>query len=506
MKKMIFEVFVCMLLIATVVPVTRGAANWTEEQKLRSSDIESKDWFGCSVSLSGDTALIGAKYNDDKGTRSGSAYVFTRTGTTWTQQAKLLASNGVEEDQFGCSVSLDGDTALIGASEYYLYNGSAYVFTRSGTTWTQQAKLLASDGLASSHFGYSVSLSGDTALIGAMDDNDNGANSGSAYVFTRTGTTWTQQAKLLPSDGKVADWFGRSVSLSGNTALIATSRSSTYVFTRTGTTWSQQQKLDFGYLASLNDDTALIFDSNSYDSGAYVFTRSGTTWTQQQRLRPLDNAQNFGSSISLYGDIALIGAYWDKGSAYVFTRSGTSWTQQYKLLASDGVGGDHFGESVSIFSNTVLISAPATDGYLYARNGSAYVFTTGGENQPPVAGFTWTPSNPTPNQTITFNASTSSDPDGSITKYEWDWNNDGTYEGSLVTPTATHSWTQAGNYPVTLRVTDNGGATNTKTITIPVSSSGGGGTNNKGTPGFELVVVIGAIAVAMLFYRKKRIV
>ena len=130
------------------------------------------------------------------------------------------------------------------------------------------------------------------------------------------------------------------------------------------------------------------------------------------------------------------------------------------------------------------------------------------ENELPIASFTWMPSNPTVNQTITFDASASTDLDGSLTLYEWDWNNDGTYEDSHATPTATHSWTQPGNYSVTARVTDNNNSlTNTKTITVPVSSSGGGGngdTDNKGTPGFELIIVIGAIALVFLLKRKSK--
>ena len=148
--------------------------------------------------------------------------MFTRTGTTWTQQAKLLASDGAAGDRFGI-VSLSGDTALIGAhydDDNGIDSGSAYVFTRTGTTWTQQAKLLASDGAAGDHFGASVSLDGDTALIGAHRMMTTELDSGSAYVFTRTGTTWTQQAKLLASDGAAGDWFGATVSLYGDTALI----------------------------------------------------------------------------------------------------------------------------------------------------------------------------------------------------------------------------------------------------------------------------------------------
>jgi hypothetical protein len=197
MKNKILGIFVCMLLIATAVPAVESlknsainatvpstprismAGNWTQMQKLLASDGAAANWFGSSVSLSGDTVLIGAQYNGGKG----SAYVFTHTGITWTQQAKLIASDGATGDAFGCSVSLSGDTALIGEpldDDYGADSGSAYVFTHIGTTWTQQQKLPASDGAANDHFGYSVSLSGDTALIGAPWDD---SYKGSAYVF-----------------------------------------------------------------------------------------------------------------------------------------------------------------------------------------------------------------------------------------------------------------------------------------------------------------------------------
>jgi hypothetical protein len=427
MKKKIIGMFVCMLLIATAVPtveslknsamnttvpstpLTSMAANWTEKQNLLASDAASGDYFGGSVSLDVDTALIGARYDDDNGVSSGSAYVFIRTGTTWTQQAKLLASDGAADDQFGWSVSLSGDTALIGAAwddDNGASSGSGYVFTRTGTTWTQQAKLLASDGTAQDRFGGSVSLSGDTALIGAAWDDDNGVDSGSAYVFTRTSTTWTQQAKLLASDAAADDLFGWSVSLDGNTAFISAYKDddngvdsgSAYVFTRTSTTWTQQAKLlasdaaagdFFSFSVSLSGDTALIGaawdDDKGVDSGSvYVFTRTSTTWTQQAKLLASDAAAGdyFGVSVSLDGDTALIGAYKDddkgvdSGSAYVFIRTGTTWTLQQKLLASDGTAEDYFGWSVSLSGDTALIGAP-----LAGNNGagSAYVFTrTGG--------------------------------------------------------------------------------------------------------------------------------
>jgi hypothetical protein len=420
MKRKIIGIFVCILLIATAVPAVKSLKDsksslailkdplpiplddWTQIQKLLAGDGAAGDDFGNSVSIYGDTALIGTP---QLFTNTGSAYVFTRTGTTWTQQQKLLASDGSTGDYFGFSVSLYGDTALIGAVSDYIARGAAYVFTRSGTTWTQQQKLLASDGVAEDNFGCSVSLYGDIALIGATGDNN---VKGSAYVFTRTGTTWTEQQKLLALDGATNDHFGNSASLDDDTALIGayyddSSKGAAYVFTRTGTTWTQQQKLlasdgtagdRFGNSVSLNSDTAIIganYD-NSSKGAAYVFTRTGTTWTPQQKLLASDGVANdrFGNSVSLDSDTALIGAFGDdssKGSAYVFTRTGTTWTQQQKLTASDGATNDVFGKSVSLDSDTALIGAFGDD----SSKGSAYVFTKESDNQPPN-----TPSNPNP--------------------------------------------------------------------------------------------------------------
>jgi len=432
MEKKILGIFVCVLLIATAVPAVESlrnsainqtvpslplssmVVNWTEIQKLLPSDGAASDYFGYSVSLDGDTALIGAYYDEDNGEHSGSAYVFTRTGTTWAQQAKLLASDGTAYDLFGSSVSLSGDTALIGAvdDDNGVDSGSAYVFTRTGTTWTQQTKLLASDGAADDLFGYSVALSGDTALIGAVCDDD---GRGSAYVFARTDTTWTLQQKLLSPDGTINDFFGGSLSLSGDTALISVhgdddngaQSGSAYVFTRSGTTWAQQAKLlasdgaaidYFGYSVSLSGDTALIGadgdDDNGVDSGsAYVFTRTGTTWTQQAKLLASDGAvyDSFGWSVSLSGDTALIGTPFDddngnsSGSAYVFTRIGTSWIQSAKLLAADGAAADRFGWRVSLSGNTALFGV-RWDEDNGVNSGSAYVFTKESENEPPVFG------------------------------------------------------------------------------------------------------------------------
>jgi hypothetical protein len=177
---------------------TRTGTTWTEQQKLFASDGSLDDTFGVSVSLDGDTALIGAFGDDDVGGESGSAYIFIRSGAIWTLQQKVLASDGAPQHYFGVSVSLSGDTTLIGT-----YNNSAYVFTRTGTTWTQQQKLLASDNGDS--FGQTISLDGDTALIGARYDDDLGSYSGSAYVFMKESENQPPAPPIItgPAKGKI---------------------------------------------------------------------------------------------------------------------------------------------------------------------------------------------------------------------------------------------------------------------------------------------------------------
>jgi len=348
MKQYMTKIFV---LTVGFLLLVGNAAGATEEAKLIAAlDGESDDTFGWSVSVDGDTAVIGAPYSYD-GFNSGSAYMFTRSGGTWTQQAKLNATDGAGGKKFGYSVSVDGDTAVIGANgDKYAGSdsGSAYVFTRSGGTWTQQAKLIATDGAEYDYFGVSVSVDGDTAIIGTLGN--------SAYMFTRSGGTWTQQAKLNATDGAAGDRFGVSVSVDGDTAVIG---------------------------AYFDDDKGL--DSGS----AYVFTRSGTTWTQQAKLNATDGAAGdyFGRSVSVDGDTAVIGAYHDddagsiSGSAYVFTRSGGTWMHQAKLNATDGAEFDWFGYSVSVDGNTAVISANRDDD-AGSNSGSAYVFTR--------SGITWT--------------------------------------------------------------------------------------------------------------------
>jgi hypothetical protein len=533
MKKKILGIIVGMLLIATAVPAVESLQNtakdqlasknivcineratWTQEQKLLASDAAAGDNFSFSLSLSGDTAVIGAYQNDDNGVDSGAAYIFVRDRTTWTEQAKLLALDGTSYDRFGYGVCIEQDTAFIGAPSDNMNRGSVYVFTRSGDTWTQQQKLVTSDGAAGDNFGLFISLDGDTALISATGDEN---IQGAAYVFTKNDTTWNQQAKLTAADGSAQEYFGQNVCVVENTALIgcpwdndAGVRSgSSYVFTRSGTTWTQQTKLlasdgdagdNFGISASMEGDTALIAAPNDDDNGlnsgsAYIFTCTDEVWTEQQKLLATDGAAGdmFGWwSVSLSGTGALIGSMRDddygtsSGSAYIFRRTGTTWAQEAKLLASDGEAEDYFGYAVSLDDNIALVGAYLDDDN-GTNAGSAYVFNLEGD-APPVAAFIWTPEEPQPNQQVSFDASASYDPDGTVVSYEWDWNSDGIYDETYNSPTTTYLWENSGSYPVTLRVTDDNASTDT--ITKTVTLGGGSSLEIDITGGFGVKAVI----------------
>ena len=373
------------------------------------------DSFGYSVAIDGDTAVVGAYNATMVGTTAGdgAAYVFTRTGTTWTPQQTLTASDAAAGDQFGVSVAISGDTVLVGAGHATVGGnagaGAAYVFTRTGTTWTQQQKLTASDAAAGDQFGHAVALDGDTALVGAnFKLVGTYAHAGVAYVFTRTGTTWTPQQELTADDAAAMDMFGTSVALDGDTALVGaefklvgtyTHAGAAYVFTRSGAVWTQQQALTagsdaaagdlFGSSVALSGDTALVgaakktVNGSSIAGAAYVFTSSGTTWTQQAKLTASDAGANdqFGQAVALDGDTALVGAPGKTvggsggvGAAYVFTRSGTAWTQQWRMVASDGAASDSFGTSVALSEGTALAGAyKATTVSGTAGPGAAYV-------------------------------------------------------------------------------------------------------------------------------------
>jgi hypothetical protein len=329
----------------------RAGPSWTEQARLVADDPQVGDRTGWTVDVEGDTIVTGSYANDAAGPDSGAAYIFFRTGTAWAQQAKLVPADAAAGDGLGYSVANDADTVVIasvsdddGGSD----SGSAYVFVRDGTTWVQQAELVADDAAASDNFGTWVDIDGDTVVVGAAGDNEASAiNSGSAYVFRPTGTTWTQQAKLVAPDAAAGDQFGFGVTIDGDRVSVGApfdddvgaNSGSVHVFTRTGTTWLHEAKIvaldaaaedRFGTAVATNGSLLIVGAprdgaAGSQRGSAYVFTRTGSTWNETTKLVPVDNdtGDQFGISVAISGDV-IVGAHNDddagnnSGSAYVF--------------------------------------------------------------------------------------------------------------------------------------------------------------------------------------------
>jgi hypothetical protein len=473
----------------TAIRATWGARNPIDQAAyLKASNTGDTDVFGVSVAVSGDTVVVGAvqegsmavgvngDQNNDGAPDSGAAYVYVRDAAGWHQQAYLKASNTDEDDNFGCSVAISEDTIVVGArgedsnatgvdghqgNNAARDSGAAYVFVRSGTSWSQQAYLKASNTDAWDDFGLSVAVSGETVVIGARgeDSNATGVNgdqdddsenmAGAAYVFVRSGTSWCQQAYLKASNTCRYDRFGCAVAVSGDLLVVgaseedssatgvngdqgdnsAYSAGAAYAFVRSGGSWSQE-----AYLKASNTDQSDHFGSSvgadgatvvvgawaqglgydhSHEGAAYVFARGGGGWTQQAYLKA-SNAERgdlFGTSVGVSGDRILVGAwsedsaatgvngnqgnnsYWDSGAAYVFVREGAGWIQHAYLKASNTGRGDKFGWAAAVSGDTMVVGAQCENSSATGVNGdqgdnsfwmagAAYVFEFCDSEQP----------------------------------------------------------------------------------------------------------------------------
>lgn len=353
---------------------TRLDDGWTQQAYLKASNADAGDRFGSSVAISNDTLVVGAPYesssadggeSDNSSNRAGAAYVFIRKNGVWSQQAYLKASNASDSDYFGDHVAISGDTLVVATSrEDNLMRGAVYVYVRSGENWSQQAYLKASNGDRNDWFGASVAISGDTLVVGAtgedggangIEDDNSAVDAGAAYVFTRSNGLWSQQAYLKASNAEAGDRFGNHVAISNDTLVVGA--------------YSE----DSG--ASDDEDDNTIIDSGA----AYVFTRGGGIWTQQAYLKASNpgEADLFGAGLAIFNDTLVIGAYGEasgtcggegdnsasfSGAAYLFTYTGGVWSQQAYLKANDSDRGSHFGRSVAISNDALVVGAGATHG------------------------------------------------------------------------------------------------------------------------------------------------
>ena len=477
----------------------RDGAGWSQQAYLKASNAQGSapgdmfgDRFGSSVSISGDTIVVGARMEDSNATgvdgdqtnngarRSGAVYVFVRNGTSWSQQAYLKASNARATHRFGSSVSISGDLLVVGApnenssatgvnnddgshdvNPLGLDTGAAYVFVRNAANeWSQEAYLKASNTGENDEFGTAVSISGNTIVIGAPrensadinDQNDDSANNaGAAYVFVRDAlANWTQQAYLKASNPDVEDRFGEAVSISGDTIVVG----------------AEGEDSNTTGINGPEDDNSLP------ESGAaYVFVRSGTSWSQQAYLKasnadavedPDDdegdlNGDGFGESVAILGDSIVVGSGGEDsgatglngdqadnsttnaGAVYLFVRNGAAWSQQDYLKASNTGVDDEFGGAVTLSGNTIVVgalsegsNATGVDGDQGNNSapgaGAAYVFGLDASgNQPPVADEQNTLTNEDTSLTIVL---TGSDTDGDPLNFSIDT---GPLNGSLGT-------------------------------------------------------------------------
>jgi len=370
----------------------RSGGLWVQQAYLKASNAGAHDSFGWSVAISGDTIVVGALLEDgsatgingdqasDDAVASGAAYVFTRSGGTWTQQAYLKASNSQAADLFGSAVAVSGNTVVVGAnredsnatgvngngaSNSADRSGAAYVFSRTGSTWTQQAYLKASDTAIAAEFGGSVGISGTSIVVGAPLAN---GDSGAIYLFNRSGSTWSQAARLTASNAAPAARFGYSVAISGDTVAAGASGEASAA---TGVNGNQG-------------------DSSAPGAGAaYVFQRAGASWLQQAYLKPSNTgaADCFGETLCLDGDKLVVGAFGEdspasgvdgngsgntaesSGAAYYFSRTAGAWMQEGYLKASNTETGDWFGAAVAVSGDTILIGSERECGSGVGVNG-----------------------------------------------------------------------------------------------------------------------------------------
>ncbi|HNG34653.1 MAG TPA: putative Ig domain-containing protein, partial [Blastocatellia bacterium] len=382
---------------------TRSGSGWTFQQKLLAPVADANVAFGAAVALSGNTLVAG---EPESGNGTGAAYVFTRGGTTWTFQQKLIANDAAQQDHFGAAVALDGDTAIIGAPQgdtgSALNQGTAYIFTRGGVNWTQQQELAANDAAPGDQFGFSVALDGDTALIGAPGDDGIRTDQGSAYIFTRSGANWTQQPRLSDELSPPAINFGNAVALSGDKAAIGASAYSSGVvitFRRAATGWTRSGVISnpvltgahFGASLALSGDTLVVgaslgpSDTGADQRSAYVYSLSGQPTLKRQFVPDVGAANDgFGYAVALDGDTVLIGAYKadaaanDQGAAFVYGLRDQFAEQSPKLTAFDGLLADHFGNAIALSGDTLAIGASYADIGTAVDRGAVYVFVRNG--------------------------------------------------------------------------------------------------------------------------------
>lgn len=456
---------------------------WNHNAFIKSDTPTSNANFGYSTSASGDTVVVGSPFETVSGLNyAGAVYVYRKVGNTLSFEAKLTATNVEASDYFGISVSISGDTIAVGAtgedsSQNYITNGTTsssnnslsdsgavYVFQRSGSTWTQEAYIKAANADSNDNYGDKVIIDGNTLAVSAKDEDSsqssitNGTtassdnsfvNSGAVYIYKRTGVSWDQEAYIKAYNADANDKFGMSISLHGSTLAVGSSyedsnqtsitngttasnnnslsdSGAVYVYQRSGSTWFQEAYIKatnansidgFGFSISIYSDTLAVSargesssqstitngstassdNTTTYSGAVYIYQRSSSVWSQQAYIKVsnLDVSDNFGESISLFGDTLIASSIYedsltssivngssasssnsgiDAGAVYVFKRVGTNWSQTAYIKPQNPQNYDYFGGNVcALDEDSIIVGSIQEDSsYTGVQNGSSF--------------------------------------------------------------------------------------------------------------------------------------
>lgn len=353
------------------------------------AELAATDLFGVSVDSADDVLVVGARGDDDSIQNGGAAYVYRRVGVEWSIEGKLTAPDAGSSDDFGISVATDGQRIVVGASrddDRGSQSGSAYVYAYNGSSWEFEAKLVGSDIAAEANFGRAVTISGNMIVVGATE-NLQDLSPGSAYVFEYVGGAWNEMQRLIGGDFGADDRFGVAVAIRGEDIFVGArshgaggaERGAAYVFTRGDATWFETQKLTasdlmdeafFGFSIAVEGDTLLI-GANGWTGrigAAYVFRENAGVWSEQTRLNASDGAalDEFGYSVDLNNGVALIGAPFHAhagvvtGAGFAFREVTGVWTETAELLATAAMN-DSVGNAVAIADGFGALAAPGDD-------------------------------------------------------------------------------------------------------------------------------------------------
>ena len=357
--------------------------------------------FGSTVAVENDYMIVGAEGQRD--TEPGAAYIYLREGEEWTQQSLLTALDGNAGDRFGSAVAISETHAIVGAWNSNGEQGAAYIFVKNGSAWIQQAKLVASDGGAGDQFGRTVSIDGEFAVVGAwQNNNERGASAGAVYVYRFNGAAWIQSAKLLAPDGQLGDRFGSAVAVQGDRIVAGAANGGffgegrAYVFSLEDPIWVTESVLipegaglsdGFGSTVTIEENLVVVgsplYDrSTAIDEGlAYVFERDNSgLWILRTKLDSGDGASGFkfGTSVDIQGNEVIVGAPGadnQRGSVYVFLRSGNEWNLQSKVSPDFGQDGESFGTALAYAGVDLIIGAPDNTNINGSDAGIVYLYS-----------------------------------------------------------------------------------------------------------------------------------